>query len=348
VKPLTKLPFNFFGKNYLRRALQTVEERYIGNAYIFKPAEQDRIWKGGTLNRQERLSLKPYFDAVRNESDSRKMQYIDLNFWLAGDILAKADKMTMAHSLELRVPFLDIEVGKLSARIPDSLKYKDGKTKYILRKAFEAVLPQETADRKKLGFPTPMRIWLKERPEEIMDIITQCPYIQKKFNEEHIEQLMRSHLKGKGDNSRKIYLLLMLALWYNVYMKGAPEFGLNAKSNAEQAGAHAQGKDGSHNSNTSMTNPLMKKESASTKIGRKLKSGSGHGSTSGSKGGFLEIIVVVVVALVLLNVLGIDIKDILAKPWVKDFAQFIWGLLKIVWQDVLVIVAFIKDLVAGN
>ncbi len=317
IKPLTKLPFPFFGKNYLKRALQTVEERYIGNAYIFKPAEQDKIWKG---ERQERFNLKPYYDAVRYETDSRKMQYIDINFWLAGDILAKADKMTMAHSLELRVPFLDTEVGKLSARIPDSLKYKGGKTKYILRKAFEDILPSETAERRKLGFPTPLRIWLKERPEEILNIICDNTYIQKKFNTAYIRQLMAAHLRGRADNSRKIYLLLMLALWYNVYIKD-------------------KGTDAFKISNS--MNPLMKKDKELENVSARSPK-----KPSRTKKGFLEIIVVIIIALVLLNVLGIDIKDILAKPWVKDFAQFIWNLLKIVWDDVLQIVAFIKDLVA--
>ena len=146
------------------------------------------------------------------------MQYIDLNFWLPGDILAKADKMTMAHSLELRVPFLDIEVAKLSARIPEIFKYKNGTTKYILRKAFESILPKTTANRKKLGFPTPIKQWLKKQPEKVMTLIKENPYIQEKFDLAYIEQLENEHISGKKDNARKIYILLMFALWYNTFI----------------------------------------------------------------------------------------------------------------------------------
>ena len=216
IKPLLMLPFNFYGKNYIYRSLTPLRDRYIGNANIFKKAEQDKLWKGSSTNAS--IDMYPYFDVVKDQSDSRKMQYIDLNFWLPGDILAKADKMTMAHSLELRVPFLDIEVAKLSARIPEIFKYKNGTTKYILRKAFESILPKTTANRKKLGFPTPIKQWLKKQPEKVMTLIKENPYIQEKFDLAYIEQLENEHISGKKDNARKIYILLMFALWYNTFI----------------------------------------------------------------------------------------------------------------------------------
>ena len=225
IKPLLLVPFNFYGKNYIYRSLTPLRDRYIGNANIFKKAEQERLWKsndsesGTEFNdRPTKVDMYPYFDAVEDQSDSRKMQYIDLNFWLPGDILAKADKMTMAHSLELRVPFLDIEVAKISARIPEIFKYKNGTTKYILRKAFESILPKTTANRKKLGFPTPIKQWLKKQPEQVMNLIKENTYIQEKFDMEYITQLENEHISGKKDNARKIYILLMFALWYNTFI----------------------------------------------------------------------------------------------------------------------------------
>ncbi|MBU3668565.1 MAG: asparagine synthase (glutamine-hydrolyzing) [Candidatus Taylorbacteria bacterium] len=215
LKPLAKLPFEIYGLNYIKRSLIPLEERYIGNANIFKENEIRRLYKGSI---PKRINMSPYFSTVSEQSDSRKMQHIDMNFWLPGDILAKADKMTMAHSLELRVPFLDIEVSKISAMIPDTLKYKDGTTKYILRKAFQSILPKETAGRKKLGFPTPIRNWLKERPEDIKNIIVENPYIQSQFNVEYIDTLISDHVKGKRDTSRKVYVLLMFSLWYNAFI----------------------------------------------------------------------------------------------------------------------------------
>lgn len=220
IKPLLLLPFNFYGKNYIYRSLTPLRDRYIGNANIFKSAEQEKLWKGyETSNASpQRMDMHPYYDVVQDQSDSRKMQYIDLNFWLPGDILAKADKMTMAHSLELRVPFLDIEVAKISARIPEVFKYKNGTTKYILRKAFESILPKTTANRKKLGFPTPIKQWLKKQPEQVMNLIKENAYIREKFDMTYIEQLESEHISGKKDNARKIYILLMFALWYNTFI----------------------------------------------------------------------------------------------------------------------------------
>lgn len=243
VRPLVALPFGFFGKNYLRRALTPFRQRYIGNAHIFKREEAARLWKrdlpvdfknemlgigdkaktrafgqGGHEIPADKLDIELGAEAFTNQNDSRKMQLIDMHYWLRGDILQKADKMTMAHSLELRVPYLDREVADLSETIPDSLKYKEGKTKYILRKAFESILPKTTADRKKLGFPTPVKHWLKKNPDEIKRTINNNPYIAKYFDGSVIDALFAQHVSGKADNSRKIYILLMLALWYNQFI----------------------------------------------------------------------------------------------------------------------------------
>ena len=217
------LPFDFYGKNYLRRALLKLEDRYIGNAYIFKPEEVDQLWKARPNGKFDIASL---YKQVQVEPDSAKMQFIDINTWLPGDILAKADKMTMANSLELRVPFLDIEVAKLSQKIPENLKYKNGQTKYILREAMRDILPKKTAGRKKLGFPTPIREWLKDGKisAEIMRTITDNEFINAKFSIKYIQQLAADHIKLKADNARKIYLLYMLALWYNVFIKREIKF----------------------------------------------------------------------------------------------------------------------------
>jgi asparagine synthase (glutamine-hydrolysing) len=231
IRPLLAMPFNFFGKNYLKRALTAFDDRYIGNAYIFKPAEAISLWNkdvrnnylnNGKLTVREHLypgkELKkqiPDFDLL---PESRRMQLVDIHYWLRGDILAKADKMTMAHSLELRVPYLDVEVAKVSATIADELKYKAGKTKYILRKAFEHILPQTTVDRRKLGFPTPIKHWLKKQPDEVKRIIKNNTYVKEHFDVVYIDNLFSEHLAGKRDHARKIYILLMLSLWYNQYI----------------------------------------------------------------------------------------------------------------------------------
>ena len=209
-----KIPFEFFGKNYLKRVSLKLSDWYIGNASIFKSDEIKKIWKG---KKEKTKSLDFLYKNISNLSESTQMQYIDINTWLVGDILAKADKMTMAHSLELRVPFLDIEVAKLAISLPDNFKWRNGTTKYLLREAFRKIIPESTRNRKKLGFPTPIRNWFTPERHYIYDKIIKNDYIKSRMDIGYIKLLIDEHLSKKTDNSRKIYLLLMLALWYDVF-----------------------------------------------------------------------------------------------------------------------------------
>ena len=213
---LLNLPFGFFGKNYLGRVSSKMEDWYIGNASIFKQDEINQLWKTA-IERPKLLSLAPLYKKVANLSESTKMQYIDVNTWLVGDILAKADKMTMAHSLELRVPFLDKEVANLAKILPDNFKWRGGVTKYLLREAFKAVIPESTRNRKKLGFPTPIRDWFTRERQDTYNIILKNEYIKTHMNISYIQNIIDEHISKKADNSRKIYTLLMLALWYDVF-----------------------------------------------------------------------------------------------------------------------------------
>lgn len=213
-----RLPFKFFGKNYLKRVGTKLEDWYIGNASVFKEDEIKNLWKGDVL-RVSRVPLDSVYDEVNSLSDSTKMQYVDIKTWLVGDILAKADKMTMAHSLELRVPFLDTEVASLAATLPDHFKWSRGETKYLLRKAFEKVLPESVQRRKKLGFPTPVRNWFTKDQTPLYNTILENAYIKNHMNIRYIVQIINDHIEKRADNSRKIYLLLVLAIWYNIFIE---------------------------------------------------------------------------------------------------------------------------------
>lgn len=210
------LPFHFFGKNYLRRVNQKLEDWYIGNASIFKKEEIGLLWKN---DKSKPKSLGLLYKQAKGLSDSTTMQYIDINTWLVGDILAKADKMTMANSLELRVPFLDMEVANLARRLPDAFKWHDGVTKYLLREAFRKIIPESTRNRKKLGFPIPIKNWLNKDRTDIYETILKNEYINTHMDINYIYNLIDKHISKRVDNSRKIYILLMLALWYDVYVK---------------------------------------------------------------------------------------------------------------------------------
>ncbi|OHB10385.1 MAG: asparagine synthase (glutamine-hydrolyzing) [Candidatus Zambryskibacteria bacterium RIFCSPLOWO2_02_FULL_39_26] len=216
LKFFLNLPFQFYGKNYLNRVNSKMADWYIGNASIFKQDELSFLWKG---RKEKSLSLDFLYKQVGGLSDSAKMQYIDINIWLTGDILAKADKMTMAHSLELRVPFLDIEVAKLAKILPDRFKWRGGVTKYLLRQAFKSVVPETTRNRKKLGFPVPIKDWFTKDREGLYRTIINNRYIKKHMDVGYIQNLIDEHTMKKTDNSRKIYTLLMLALWYDVFIK---------------------------------------------------------------------------------------------------------------------------------
>ena len=146
------------------------------------------------------------------------MQYVDLNFWLPGDILLKADKMSMASSLELRVPFLDKEVMAAASGIPTKYRTSSRRSKIALRAAAARVLPQDDADRRKLGFPVPIRVWLKEDGyyNKVREAFTSAA-AEELFNTEKLVALLDEHRKGAADNSRKIWTLYTFLVWYGVY-----------------------------------------------------------------------------------------------------------------------------------
>ncbi len=214
LKILSFLPLR--GSNFAERAVTRLEDRYIGNASIFKPREVARLWKGEP---QKAFSLQDIYAEVAGKSDSVKMQHVDIATWLVGDILAKADKMTMAHSLELRVPFLDVEVAKLAATLPDRFKWRGHTTKYLLREAFRSLLPESTRERRKLGFPTPVRTWFTKDREELYELILENTYVKTHVDTKIVKKLIEDHIAGHQDNSRKIYLLLIFSIWYNTFIQ---------------------------------------------------------------------------------------------------------------------------------
>ena len=148
------------------------------------------------------------------------MQYIDMNFWLQGDILLKADKMSMAHSLEARVPYLDIKVFEYIKNLPIDYRVTDEATKRAFRIAAKRHLPESTANKKKLGFPVPIRVWLREpkylhRVEEAFSSDVAAQY----FDQTLLTKLLADHRDGKADNSRKIWAIYVFLVWHKIYIE---------------------------------------------------------------------------------------------------------------------------------
>ena len=206
------------GRNYLIRASQSLRERYIGNAYIFRTGERREILKRPGSAGKPADFLEGAYERAAPLEDSDQMQYIDLKYWLPGDILQKADKMSMAHSLELRVPFLDRDVFQNARAIPHEMKTRRCTTKYLLRRAADAYLPEKVARRKKLGFPIPIRNWMKEQDwyQEIAEVFTGKAAAEY-FHTEKLVKLLKEHRDGKEDNSRKIWTVYAFLVWHKVY-----------------------------------------------------------------------------------------------------------------------------------
>ena len=212
-----KLPFKIKGKNFLIRGSKSVEERFIGNANIFTVKQRNKVLKYKANTTPIELT-GPYYDKVKNLDDVAKMQYIDLNFWLIGDILLKADKMSMAHSLESRVPFLDREVYKVARTLALSDKVTAENTKVAFRRAAGKYLTSDGAKKKKLGFPVPIRIWLREERyyNKVKESFT-SEAAEEFFNTDELVRLLDLHKAGKADYSRHIWTVYMFLVWHKRY-----------------------------------------------------------------------------------------------------------------------------------
>lgn len=210
------------GVNFLVRNGKDLEERFIGNAYMFTPKDRKKLLRIKTNAPDPTVITAPFYDKVKDKDQITKMQYLDLHLWMTGDILLKADKMSMANSLELRVPFLDKKIMELAEQIPWRYRVSTENTKLAMRQAALRAAPPKTANKKKLGFPVPIRVWLKEDKYYgiVKDSFT-SPAAEKFFNTDLLVKLLDEHREGKYDNSRKIWTVFIFLQWYAVYFEGA-------------------------------------------------------------------------------------------------------------------------------
>lgn len=221
------LPEGMYGRGYLLRGTTPLEERFLGNAKIFSEdmkAEVVRMDREMLRTYRNPVQVaKTFYDKTGHLDPVSRMQYIDMNLWLPGDILMKADKMTMAHSLELRVPFLDVELYEVARRIPAKYRIAEGTTKYIFRKAMEGIIPDAILHRPKLGFPVPMRDWLKGAAgDRVLEEIASGG-IEDYIRIEAMQAMLKKHRDGQGDYSRRLWTIYMFALWHATYMEDMSE-----------------------------------------------------------------------------------------------------------------------------
>lgn len=210
---------HFPGRNTLIRYGLPFYERYIGHGSYMESDEANLIL-ADPLKNDETIAdvIKPYYDQVKNESELTKKMFIDYHFWLPQDILLKADKMSMSHSIELRTPLMDKDVFAYAKTIPNKYLLKNKETKYVFRDIAKETIPDEWARRRKCGFPVPFSKWI--RVEKYYKMIKEAfnrDYVKDYFDQNYINQLLEDHYLGKKNNGRKIYNIYCFLVWYKVY-----------------------------------------------------------------------------------------------------------------------------------
>ncbi len=208
------------GANYLERAAQTPEDWYYTNAngVAFSPAERAALLKRPVSGKGPQELVASTYAQVAHLDEVTRMQYVDLYFWLVGDILLKTDKMSMAHSLESRVPFLDKQVFNVSRTLPTNLKVNDEQTKLTLRDAAMKAIPRDWAQKEKLGFPVPVKSWLQQdRYYNHIKAQFESEEAARFFDTSLLVKLLDDHKAGTADNTRKIWIVSMFLLWYRIY-----------------------------------------------------------------------------------------------------------------------------------
>jgi asparagine synthase (glutamine-hydrolysing) len=220
-----RLPDGMRGKDLLRRGSIPLEQRYYGNARIFRDDEL-----GFLETRDPDLShvavTAELYHRTREAGydDVTAMQYVDLFTWLRGDILVKADKMTMANSLELRVPFLDPEVFRVASTLPVDQRVTKETTKYALRRALEQIVPPHVLNRRKLGFPVPTRHWLAENLYDWARQVIEESQTDEWLDRRQILWMLDEHRDNQRsgspvDYSRKLWTLLVFMVWHGIFVE---------------------------------------------------------------------------------------------------------------------------------
>ncbi len=208
------------GINFLVRRGQKLENSYIGVNKVYTDREIKKLVKVPFSITNKELT-RPIYEQFANSSRLVKMQAIDIHFWLMKDILQKADRMTMANSLEGRVPFTDIKVFEVASKLPTEYKVTKENTKVALRDAAKKVIPNESYKKKKLGFPVPIRDWMREPLfyEDIKEALN-SEVANKYFNTKLLLKMLDEHINKKKDNYRKIWNVYCFIKWYQVFFEG--------------------------------------------------------------------------------------------------------------------------------
>ena len=213
---------HFRGQTIILKYGQKVEDRYIGPAEIMSDELANSLVTSKYKNSETSRDLtKKYYDEVKNMDDVSKRLYLDMKMWIVEDILLKADKMTMANSIELRVPLLDKKMWELARTIPVRHKVHNEITKYAFRRAAKNKLPEDWAKRRKLGFVVPFVLWIKEEKYyKMVKEVFNKDFVSEFFDKDKINKLLDDHFNGITNNGRKVYTIYTFLKWYEIYFEG--------------------------------------------------------------------------------------------------------------------------------
>lgn len=207
---------------YLNMATQPIEQRYKGMS-TYPDAQKEALYREDFKVELESAKAgsghgafsAQLFDKTKSNDQLSKMLYFDTKTWLVDDLLIKADRMSMATSVELRVPFLDYRLVEFAASIPSKHKISKGEGKYPLKKMMEGILPNDIIYRKKMGFPTPLKLMFQNELREYAQnlLLAQDSRVHKFFKEERIAQLIEEHNADKYDHHKTLWQLVVLEEW---------------------------------------------------------------------------------------------------------------------------------------
>lgn len=211
-------------RKYLQWLNLPLEQRYLGVSSELENKLKDSLYsddfRNSSGNKKAFQYLSPYYERVQNKDTLAKMLYTDTKVWLPDDLLIKADKMSMATSVELRVPFLDHKLVEFATSMPSKLKLRNGTGKYLLKKSVSKLLPKEIIHRKKRGFPVPIKAWFKgDFNEKATEMLLDTRTAKRGyFNTKQIEPLLKLHKEGKEDFSKLLFSLIVLESWHRVFI----------------------------------------------------------------------------------------------------------------------------------
>ncbi|MEV0156591.1 asparagine synthase (glutamine-hydrolyzing) [Micromonospora sp. NPDC050686] len=228
------IPEGVKGRSFLERGTTPIEQRYYGNARMFTEAEKQRLLRQYDPSVRYTDVTAPIYAECTELDDVTRMQYVDLYTWLRGDILVKADRISMAHSLEVRVPYLDREVFQVAAGIPVNLKIppRSDATKYAMRQALQGIVPPAIVNRRKLGFPTPTRVWLRGEMYEWARHMLTTSGAGDLIDLPYALRLLEAHKRGEADHSRKVWTVLIFCVWHAIFVARTLDPGIQRNQSA--------------------------------------------------------------------------------------------------------------------